>query len=63
MKAPTEDSTLEEWKTWIHDHEDIHFRQVMLDSRVLLALVKDRDDARESVMRIQKMWDEERNRL
>jgi hypothetical protein len=62
MKAPTEISTLEEWRSWVHDHEDIHFRQV-IDSRVLLALVKDRDDAHESVARIQKMWDEERNRL
>jgi hypothetical protein len=61
--SPNESSTLEEWKAWVHDHEDLYFRNVVLDSRMLLTLVKDLRDARESVVRIQKMWDEERNRL
>jgi hypothetical protein len=62
-KAPTEDSTLPEWKDWIRDHTDMHFGTVQLDARVVLALVAARDSFRDQVERVMKSWDEERQRL
>jgi protease II len=45
IKDPSEDWTLEQWKDWVRDREDRYFRTVQVDARVLIALVKQRDDA------------------
>jgi len=63
MKLPDEKSTLEAWKAWIHDHEDIHFREVVIDARVLLAIIAERDFERDRAERIFKLWQDERQRL
>ena len=57
-RVPDEDSPLEVWKEWLKGHRD-----VLVESRVILALVKGLADAREHNAVIQKAWDEERNRL
>jgi len=62
-KDPARDWTLEQWKDWVRDHVDIHLGTVVLDARLLLEVVLDRDSARDQVTRIQKLWDDERQRL
>ena len=60
---PDENSTLEAWKAWVHDHEDIHFREVTVDARVFLAIVSQRDSEHDRAERILKLWDDDGQRL
>jgi hypothetical protein len=62
-KDPNENWTLEQWKAWVHDHVDLYFGTIELNAEVLLAIVSQRDSALDQVERVQKAWDEERQRL
>jgi hypothetical protein len=63
MKELDENSSAEEWRTWAHDHVDMYARTVVIPAKVLLALVAERDAAREHAVAIRGAWDAERERL
>lgn len=60
---PTDEWTLEQWKTWVHDNRDIRESTVVLDADLVLRIVKGRQDASDQIARVWKAWDEERQRL
>ena len=62
-RSPNPDWTLAQWKDWAHEHVDVYLGTVQLDEKVLLAIIRERDSFRDQVERIQKAWDEERQRL
>ena len=63
MKEPNENSSAAEWKAWAHDHVDMYARTVVIPAKVLLALVAERDAAREQAVAIRGAWDAEKERL
>jgi hypothetical protein len=60
---PKSEWTLAQWKDWVHEHVDIHDGTVQLAKTTLLEIVAERDSFRDQVERVQKAWDEERQRL
>lgn len=62
-RAPDENSPPEIWREWIRDRIDLYARTVVIDARVLLALVDGLDSAHDQNVRLQKALDEERSRL
>ncbi len=55
--------TTDEWRTWVHDHVDMYFDNVLIDRRDFLALLQQLDDARGQAERISKARDDDRERL
>ena len=62
-RAPDENSTPEVWKDWVRNHVDVHMRTVVVDARMILALVAALADARDQNARLLKLLDAERARL
>jgi hypothetical protein len=62
-RDPKAEWTLAQWKDWVHEHVDIYDGTVQLNKNILLEIVGERDSFRDQVDRVQKAWDEERQRL
>ena len=60
--VPDEDSSLEAWKDWVRDHERSD-RTVVIEARVLVALIAKMEGLSDQVGWVQRAWDEDRNRL
>lgn len=62
-RDPKAEWTLSQWKDWVHEHVDFHDSTVQLNKNILLEIIAERDSFRDQVERVQKAWDEERQRL
>jgi hypothetical protein len=61
--SPNESWKLAEWKEWVRDHVDVHFRTVQVDAALFLAIVAAKDSADDQVIRLTAAWNEERQRI